>query len=62
MEGSAYMTAGEVADLLRIKLGTLYNWRYLGQGPKSYRVGGALRYRREEVEAWVESQSQRGAA
>lgn len=35
---------------------TLYQWRYKGIGPKSRRVGRHLRYKPEDVRAWVEKQ------
>ena len=35
---------------------TLYQWRYKSIGPKSRRVGRHLRYKPEDVRAWVEKQ------
>ena len=35
---------------------TLYQWRYKGTGPKGRRVGRHLRYKPEDVRAWVEKQ------
>jgi predicted DNA-binding transcriptional regulator AlpA len=37
-----------------IPLRTIYNWRLRGEGPPAYRVGKYLRYRRSEVDAWLE--------
>ena len=34
---------------------SLYNWRQRGEGPPAYRVGKHLRYRRGDVEAWLDS-------
>lgn len=39
-----------------VPVSTLYQWRYKGIGPKSRRVGRYLRYRPEDVRAWVENQ------
>jgi excisionase family DNA binding protein len=39
-----------------IPLRTIYNWRQRGEGPPAYRVGKYLRYRRSEVDAWLEGQ------
>lgn len=51
-------TAEEVADYLGVPVATLYAWRYQGgRGPKSSKVGRHLRYRWEDVEAWLEAQS-----
>jgi hypothetical protein len=35
------------------KAQTLAKWRMLGQGPRYYRCGGAIRYRLSDVEAWL---------
>jgi predicted DNA-binding transcriptional regulator AlpA len=37
-----------------IPLRTIYNWRLRGEGPPADRVGKYLRYRRSEVDAWLE--------
>lgn len=47
----------DVADMLIIPVSTLYNWRYKGAGPKSYRVGRHLRYKTADVLEWLENQS-----
>jgi excisionase family DNA binding protein len=44
----------EVADILKVPLTTLYQWRYKGIGPPSIRVGRHIRYRWADVEAWLE--------
>ena len=50
------MTAQEVADHLGVPVPTLYQWRYRGDGPRGLRVGRHLRYRRADVDAYVERQ------
>jgi excisionase family DNA binding protein len=47
------LTADEVAAWLRKPKQTLYAWRARGQGPRGLKVGGDLRYRRSDVEAWL---------
>jgi len=50
-------TPDEVSTYLGgVPVSTLYQWRYKGIGPKSRRVGRHLRYRPEDVRAWVEEQ------
>ena len=44
------------ASLGGVPVTTLYQWRYKGIGPKSRRVGRHLRYKPEDVRAWVEKQ------
>jgi excisionase family DNA binding protein len=51
------MTMAEVSDLLRIPVSTLYGWRHRGEGPAGYRIGRHVRYRRAEVEAWIETRA-----
>ena len=50
------MSINEVAEILGIPAATLYGWRYKGEGPRGYRVGRFVRYRRSAVEAWLEKQ------
>lgn len=49
-------TLDEVSTYLGIPKETLYQWRYKGYGPKGARIGKHLRYRPEDVEAWVDGQ------
>jgi len=39
-----FLTANEVAAILRVPVATLHQWRYLGTGPKAYRPGRRLLY------------------
>jgi excisionase family DNA binding protein len=48
------LTPHEVALYLGVPLQTLYAWRYRGDGPRGYRVGRHVRYRRADVEHWLE--------
>jgi excisionase family DNA binding protein len=48
------MTVEEVSAHLQVPVTTLYNWRYLGTGPACAKIGRHLRYRRADVEAWVD--------
>ena len=45
----------EASFYLGVPVNTLYMWRSEGIGPASRRVGRHLRYRREDVDAWVAS-------
>ena len=54
--GDKLMSLTDVSEMLCIPIHTLYRWRYKGNGPVGYRVGGHVRYRRETVEAWLEQQ------
>jgi len=48
------LTASDVADTLRVSEGTLRNWRSAERGPRFAKVGGSVRYREEDVAAWIE--------
>ncbi|AGP64918.1 hypothetical protein OEM_33830 [Mycobacterium intracellulare subsp. yongonense 05-1390] len=50
------MSTAGAAQLLGVSEGTLRYWRYMDQGPRSFRVGRHVKYRREDVEAWLENQ------
>jgi excisionase family DNA binding protein len=47
-------TVQEVAEFLRVPVQTLYSWRSTNSGPPARRVGKYLRYRPEDVMAWVD--------
>lgn len=51
-----FLTVEEVADLLRVPVSTVYRWRATGTGPQARRIGRYLRYRRRDLEQWIDSQ------
>ena len=50
-------TVAETAYFLGVPVGTLYYWRCRGGGPEASKLGRHLRYRAEDVRAWVASQT-----
>jgi len=54
------LTPDEVAELLHIPKATLYKWSHAQTGPMVLKVGRHLRYRRSDVEAWLDECSDRG--
>lgn len=44
----------EVAEILGVPISTLYRWKYARKGPQAIRVGKHLRYRREDVQRWLD--------
>lgn len=48
------LSVGEVAAYLGVPVKTLYQWRLKGVGPKGMRVGRHLRYRRGEIDGWLD--------
>ena len=43
-----------LAAFLDVPLATVYKWSSEGTGPRSIRVGKHLRYRRADVDRWLE--------
>lgn len=52
------LTIQELAEYLGVPVTTLYQWRYRREGPPGFRVGRHVRYRRADVEDWIEQQLQ----
>jgi excisionase family DNA binding protein len=52
-----FLTLAELAEMLRVPVPTIYKWRHLNEGPRGIRVGRHVRYRRSDVEAWLEQQA-----
>lgn len=48
------LTIEQVSDWLGVPKGTLYQWRSRNQGPRAIKVGGGLRYRRADVDAYLD--------
>ncbi|MBP7003519.1 helix-turn-helix domain-containing protein [Amaricoccus sp.] len=51
-----HLTQGALADRWNISPRTLERWRWLGQGPQYLKVGGQVRYRLADVEAYERNQ------
>lgn len=49
------LTIDQAAAYLSIPKATLYTWRTrrVGFGPRAVKLGGCLRYRRSDLDAWV---------
>jgi len=48
-----FLTVHDVASLLSVRPSTVYQWASLGQIPH-YRLGRIVRFKRKDLEAWVE--------
>ena len=51
------LTLDDVAAYLGVPKGTLYRWRVDGKGPRAIRFGKHVRFRRSEVEPWLDSRT-----
>jgi len=55
------MTPEDLAAFLGVPKATLYRWRHHGDGPPAYKFGRHIRWRRSEVDQWLEQQSSKTA-
>jgi excisionase family DNA binding protein len=55
------LTITEAAELLRAPVATLRYWRHLGTGPRSFRLGRRVLYRRVDLHAWIDARRDSGA-
>jgi len=53
-ESEKFLTVFEVASLLSVRPSTVYQWASLGEIPH-YRLGRIVRFKRKDLEAWVEN-------
>jgi excisionase family DNA binding protein len=44
----------QLADYLDVPVKTLYAWRHRREGPPAFRVGRHLRYRRTDIQQWIQ--------
>ncbi|SFU02128.1 DNA binding domain-containing protein, excisionase family [Geodermatophilus amargosae] len=56
------LTITEAAELLRAPVATLRYWRHLGTGPRSFRLGRRVLYRRDDLNAWIGAQHEQGGS
>lgn len=56
----AMMNIAQAAAYIGIAKSTLYTWRTRrpGFGPRAVKAGGALRYRRSDLDAWIEAHAE----
>jgi len=56
-EDRKLLTLRDLAAELDVPISTIYNWRIRGRGPRGIMVGRSLRFRRRDVEEWLDSQA-----
>ena len=52
--GYGLLSIADVAELLAVPVSTVYQWRSRGEGPLGFRIGKHVRFRPEDIEAWLE--------
>ena len=56
-QSEEFLSPEGLADFLGLPVGTIYGWRYRGEGPPGYKIGRHVRYRRTDVEKWLAGQA-----
>ena len=51
-----WITQGQFAALVGVNTRTVVRWRETGYGPKAYRIGDKIKYKRLEAFAWLDDQ------
>ena len=51
-----YLTTAEVAEMCRTSPETVRYWRYIGKGPRSFKLGRKVLYESADVDAWLTRQ------
>ena len=54
-QGKLLLSAQELAGLLGVGRSTIWTWHSSGRIPMPLKVGGCTRWRRVEIQRWVES-------
>jgi predicted DNA-binding transcriptional regulator AlpA len=54
------LTEHDVARVTGLSVASVRRWRLLRQGPKYIKIGAAVRYKPEDVSAWLESRPSGG--
>lgn len=52
------MTLQDLADYLDVPVTTLYQWRHRGEGPRAFKLGRQVRYRREDIDRWLDERAE----
>ena len=50
----------EVASTFRLSVAAIRRWRLQGKGPRYIKVGAAVRYRLDDIRAWLETRPSGG--
>jgi predicted DNA-binding transcriptional regulator AlpA len=55
-----FLNEHDLARITGLSVASVRRWRLLRQGPKYLKIGAAVRYRPEDVSAWLESRPSGG--
>jgi excisionase family DNA binding protein len=49
------LTSKDLAQILAVKVGTVYSWVSRGISPPYIKIGGTIRWREKVVQNWIEA-------
>lgn len=49
------LSGRDLSDMIGVPERTLDQWRYIGKGPAWLKIGRHVRYRRADVEQWLDT-------
>jgi excisionase family DNA binding protein len=53
------LTTEQLAAQLQVPVATVYRWNHVGTGPRPIHVGRHVRYRRTDIDSWIEAKAGR---
>ena len=53
--GTRLLNEHEAAEALGLKVATLRRWRWAGRGPPFFKIGNAVRYAAEDIDAFIQA-------
>ena len=56
VKSAPFLTAADIAKRLQVDAKTVRRWREAGQLPPALEVGGIIRWRAEDIDAWLQEQ------
>jgi predicted DNA-binding transcriptional regulator AlpA len=56
----ALLNEHDIARLTGLSVASVRRWRLVRQGPKYIKIGAAVRYKPEDISAWLESRPSGG--
>lgn len=55
-DNSTLLTVREASEIAHTSPATLRYWRHAGSGPRSFKIGRRVMYKRADVEQWLQQQ------
>lgn len=52
-----WLSSQELADELKVPVSTVHAWRYRHRAPRAYTIGRYLRFKRSDVDRWLEQRA-----